>query len=515
MRRQDIQLLAAVRQGDTAARLEVGRRYLQGSHGFPRHIATGIDYLSHVSVKGLSEAARIIVDVLPLEELLTRPQACALEGVARAGSVRAQVKLAAWCCTSRTRGSETLRWLQLAAAAGHWGATSALAQIGVRSDTDRMSVVLRALTRAGDLNGPAVAMIAAREAAEARDLPRLCECLRAAVVLAPSIGDEVAELVVLAVRLAEDKGEELGDMAPQTYETCLEMRCRHGHRDALSILGKALCGMDCGTVRANRLVSAMNVRKGTAFLLRAADGGCDEAWLHLYRLSADHRSSVSNPQMARYFLEKAATRGTSEAQRRLGALLLRDASDLADFEEAISWLFQAAANADPHARSLLDSLVLPVAGDRDEALAAIEELAPTEPWLAMRLLVARHFGLTKLEALSMDACSGLRPWGLVVGRNPFVSQARLAAPRAVPARSREAQKALRRAAAFFEQEGTGLNATQGNLRRRSLQQRRSFERHGLDVSMFFAAASSTTLDSLRHGSKWAFRTRDALRAALA
>jgi hypothetical protein len=46
MRRQDIQLLAGARQGDIRARCEVGRRYLLGIEGFPRHTATGLDYLT-------------------------------------------------------------------------------------------------------------------------------------------------------------------------------------------------------------------------------------------------------------------------------------------------------------------------------------------------------------------------------------------------------------------------------------------------------------------------------------
>lgn len=54
-----------------------------------------------------------------------------------------------------------------------------------------------------------------------------------------------------------------------------------------------------------------------------------------------------------------------------------------------------------------------------------------------------------------------------------------------------------------------------DLRRRSLRLRRASERHHLDETMFFSSATSTTLDSLRHGPKWAFRAKDSLRAALA
>ena len=51
MRRQDIQLLATARQGDAAARCEVGRRYLLGVDGFTRHVASGLDHLQQPNVR--------------------------------------------------------------------------------------------------------------------------------------------------------------------------------------------------------------------------------------------------------------------------------------------------------------------------------------------------------------------------------------------------------------------------------------------------------------------------------
>ena len=281
------------------------------------------------------------------------------------------------------------------------------------------------------------------------------------------------------------------------------------------MLGRALCGIACGSLAACSLVEHSNFRKGAALLLRAADGGFDEAWLHLYRLHSENRSSVANPTMARFFLEKAATRGCIEAQRKLGALLLREADSIAKSEQAIEWLFRAAGAADMLAKQLLETLVLPLSGTEAQATAAIEEIHRHDPWLAVRMRLSRDFGLTKLEALTVDPAQGERAWGLVVGRNPFISQARLSAPRAVPALSSAVLIDLRRAAAFFEQargESTGL---EGDLRRRSLVQRRAFERHHLVDDMFFARASSTVLDALRHGPKWAFRSRSPLRSALA
>jgi hypothetical protein len=214
--------------------------------------------------------------------------------------------------------------------------------------------------------------------------------------------------------------------------------------------------------------------------------------------------------MARFFLEKAAQEGLAEAQRKLGALMLRGAATLADSEQAIAWLHAAAAQGDRHAHTLLKSLVLPGAGRDSEAAWALSMVQEHDVGLAARLALARAFGLTKLEALSVDPVQGLRPWGLVVGRNPFIVQARLSAPRAVPALDTTAQDAAQRAATLFAQLPAG-----GDLRVRSLRQRRLFERLGLAESLFFADASASVLDTLRLGPKWAHRTRAPLALALA
>lgn len=515
MRRQDIQLLAAARQGDAASRLLVGRRYLQGGDGFARHLRTGIDYLSHASVRGLPEAARIIAESLSLEELLSLQQEQALRDAAAAGSVSAQVKLGAWCCAHDLDPARGLSWLGMAAAAGHRGARDAVATVPATKDGINLLRLLRALSRPGELNGRTVAAIAAREALAAGDLARVLRCLPAWIALTPSLNDELAGFVVETLRLAERNSARSMGLEARLLERSLEMRCSRGDHDAAYMLGRALCGIACGSLAAAQLTDASNVRKGSALLLRAADGGHEDAWLHLYRLHADHRSSVSNPQMSRYFLEKAAAHGSAEAQRRLGALLLRECTSLAESEEAIRWLHKAAIQGDEHAKQLLASLVLPLSGTDDDASSVISEVRRADPWLAVRLQLSRHFGLTKLEALCVDPCSGVRPWGLVVGPNEFISQVRLSAPRAIPALSDEALAEMRHAAEFFGHNQQGASAIEGDLRQRSLRQRRVFRRHHLDEAMFFSPATSTTLESLRRGPKWAFRAREPLRRALA
>jgi len=378
-----------------------------------------------------------------------------------------------------------------------------------------MVAFLKTLGASGELDGARVVTIAAQQALADHDLNRLAANLHTALALMPSSGAELAELVAAAVRLAEEQARPLVGLNATAIEAALDTRTSRGDRDAAYALGRALCGIACGVLAPQTLAVGPNMRKGVALLLRAADAGRDEAWLHLYRMHGDHSLSVANPQMARFCLEKAAYGGQVEAQRKLGALMLRAADSLTDSEQAIQWLHQAANASDTHAQGLLQSLVLPLEGDDDEAASAIELVRRDDPWLAVRMQLSRQFGLTKLEALCVDPAEGQRPWGLVVGKNPFISQIRLSAARAIPALSAAASEALQRAASFFGQASRDALAFEGDLRRRSLRQRRAFERHGLSEEMFFATATSMTLEALRFGPKWAFRAKAPLQLALA
>ena len=515
MRRQDIQLLALARQGDVAARCEAGRRYLRGTDGFPQHIGTGLEYLTHPNLKGSVQAARIIAENLALEDILQVRQEAALLQAAQAGSAAAQAKLGAWLGVRHGRVAEAARWFESAAASGHEAAQRALAALRQPDEAARLPRLLRAFGADDGVDGSVVAMLAARQALAERDLARVSAGLRAALALSTTPMSELAELIVAVVQLAEEMRQPLVGLEPSAVEAGLDLRAGRGDRAAAYALGRALCGIACGVLAPESLADGLNMRKGVALLLRAADAGCNEAWLHLYRMHGDHRLSVANPQMARFCLEKAALAGQVEAQRKLGALILRAADSLSESEQAIQWLHAAAQANDVHAKSLLQSLVLPLEGSDADARTAIELVRQDDPWLAIRMQLARAYGLTKLEALCVDPAEGLRDWGLVVGKNPFISQIRLSAARAIPAVSEGALETARRAAAFFGQGRRDAMAFEGDLRRRSLRQRRAFERHGLDEAMFFANATSMTLEALRLGPKWAFRAKEPLQLALA
>lgn len=514
MRRQDIQLLAHARQGNIAARCEAGRRYLLGLDGFPKHVATGIEYLSHPDVKNLPQAAQIIAETLPLQDIVALRQQAALQAAATAGVCAARAKLGAWLMMTQPHSGEGMRWLELAATHGHSAAAQAVAAARRDSKTARQHL-LKAFSKSADLDARSIAMQAAQQALTDADFAHFAACIQCVLALTPAWTPDLSDLVFAALRAAQQAHSPDVGIDPQRVELCLDARVARGDMEAAFMLGRALCGIPCGSLAPCALVGGPNMRKGAALLLRAADAGCDQAWAHLYQVHSDNRASVANPQMARFFLEKAAIRGQVDAQRRFGALTLRSATCLEESEQGIHWLYQAAAHGDTAAMRLLKSLVLPLEGHDEDADAAIEAVMREDARLAVRLRMSRDFGLTKLEALCVDPTEGLRPWGLVVGKNPFIHQIKLSAPRAVPAVSPAALQNLRRAAAFFEQGRQDAGAIEGDLRRRSLRQRRVFERYHLHDSLFFAEANSTTLESLRHGSRWAFRARQPLEMALA
>lgn len=515
MRRRDIQLLASARQGDTAARCEAGRRYLLGAD-FPRSVTTGLDYLTHPSVAGSTHASTIIAESLPLHDVVRMQQWRALSSAAENGSRVAQAKFGAWLLLTRRDPSQAMKWLALAAAAGSGAAAEAQAAMSSQApDATKLLRASHAISKEPGIDLLALTRLAIAEAMSQGDDELITRNLALAIHLAPGNAPDVADCVCTVLERAELREAFHLDVDRDRIERCLEACATRGNAQAALMLGRALCGISVGPLRADKLVSAPNMRKGAALLLRAADAGKDQAWLLLYGVHSNHRASVANPQMARFFLEKAATRGDTLAQRRLGALVLRSATTLHESEQGIHWLHEAMEKGDASALRLLQSLVLPVAGDEDAASSAIESLRRDDPWMACRLRTARDFGLTKLEALSVDIAKGFRSWGLVVGINPFIVQSKLSSARAIPAVTAIAARNLRLSAAFFQQSHQNGGASiEGDLRKRSHRLRRWLDRHGVDESLFFSDARSTTLNALRLGTKWAFHARQPLRQAL-
>ncbi len=512
MRRQDLQLLNRARSGDAASRCELARRYLMGDEGFARSREQAMHYLQLSLVRDELQAHMVLADGLALHELLEHGHMVSLERAARAGSPGSQCKLALWLSLTERSPLAGRYWYDMAARSGHPEAESALSLVD--ASTQAQLDLLRLHTRSQPSHAVAIAREAVLHLAQGKDTAALQRATATMIDAAPTMTPLVADTVLRVIEHARAQAYWPQPACVDPFEASLEDCAARGSVEAARILGLAYCGIEDGALSPQSITSHRNLRKGAALLLRAADGGLADVWHVLYRIHADNRSSVANPQMARFFLEKSATTGDADAQRRLGTLILRAASTLHESEQALHWLHCAAAQGDAAARDVMRTLILPVDGDDEAAGAAIEAIMRDSPALACRLRTARDFGLTRVEALCVDLMAGVRPWGLVVGENRYLAQARLAQPRAIPALDDGVHQRLRRSAAYFEQARLDRTVSEGDLRGRSARLRRLLSSYGLEESMFFARASSQQLDKLRHGPKWAFVARDVLLQAV-
>jgi len=518
MRREDIRLLAAARQGDATARCELGRRYLLGVPGFAQNISLGLDYLNYPAASQPIRAALIVAENLPLHEIIRVAQMPALRRSAFASSANALFKLGVHECLINTDLSEAQLLFRKAAEVGSSAAHAALAAISQRPDqavgemlrnVDGIDgicaeiLIAQALSRTSKYSGGQVSEVL------------LSRLLEAAASMPGKMNSDLTQAVASALSEAQHKPSFRLVGSAKRFGEILEEAANRGEADAALLLGHALCGLITGALNPWLLSPSQNMRKGAALLMRAADAGKQEAWLSLYRVHTDQSSSAANPSMARFFLEKAAVTGDPIAQRLLGILILRSSSQLHETEQAIFWIHKAAESSDQYSEQILRSLTLPVAGSESDATKAIDTIRRQDPWTARRLRTARDFGLTKQEALTVDILSGARSWGLVVGPNRFVTQIKMAAPRAVPALTHNAMGHLRRSMGFLEQsrqDGTGFD---GTLRQRSVRLRRMLQNNAFDEDLFFSQARSSDLEILRRGTKWAFKHRDLVRLALA
>ncbi|WP_158288998.1 hypothetical protein [Rubrivivax albus] len=521
MNRQDIQLLAAARAGDADAHVRAGTAYLLGSGSFPRHLRSGIEHLTHPSVAGRTDALASLCAHLSVVELLESGLLPLLQKAAAQGIDIATEKLALWWLTQPAQRRGGLQMLRVLAA--RTGSGMLAGPQGVGDEAERARAIFWSMSRAGRFDGAATLRLAWRAAlgesgTAGVDADRvecaLCWCLALLSSADAKTQDGLASEVVASLEWLEDLGVHLHGLPVAIAERLLTAAAERADARACFRLGRALAGLPCGAMSPESLSRERNLRRGTALLLRAADAGRVQAWMLLHALAADHRCSVANPQMARFFLEKAAQGGIAEAQRRLGVLLLREARSLEDSETAIAWLHLAREQGDALAARVLASLVLPVPGADADAVLALRALRAVDPALAARLSLARHFGLTRTEALVVDPAGGERPWGLVVGPIAHLRQPRLAAPRAVPAADAHALRCLRESAELFMREPRERLDGEGAVRTRTRSLRTLLDRHGIAESLFFAPATGQVLDSLRRGSRWAVRAGTLVQAAL-
>lgn len=509
MRRENIRLRALAKHGDKDARLKLGEIYLAGEEGLARNIPLGLEYLLSLLPQDQERVASAITRYLSIGEILDFNQVDQLR-VAAAFNEDARLKLAAWLFV-KGQDEQAFAWLDRNDDATGDKVKMCLGSVMTRNASD----ALRVISKIYHFSIFELVVREARMAIDAGDIPLAKAILRGANSVREDIPSAVYQLVVDVIQNVEKHGGDMSGISLDLIEASLEISAAEGHPYACHTLGRALAGMGCGHLHPPQLVRSPNLRKAAALLLQSGDSGIPQAWLDLFRVCSGYRSSVGNPTMARFCLEKAAQQGLPEATRRLGVVVLRDATQIHAMERGVALLFDAASKGDVLAKVLLGSLVLPVGGCEQEMGVALREVEQSSPLLAMRLRLAREFGLTKLEALSINPSSALRPWGMVVGKNPFITKMGLSEPRAIPAVSTQALKCVEAAASMFSQNGNEFESIEGPLRSRALQQRRIFQRLDIVDDLFFAKATSFQRDAIRIGTRWAQRQKSILDQALA
>ena len=509
MKRENIRLRALARAGDTEAKIKLGGFYLKGVIDFPRNIKLALEYLCAPALRSRDEVAILICAHLDILEMIEYGQVDQLRIVA-AHDRAARIQLIT-LLRIRQELPELAFWVGKDDAVLCPESRDMLAGLAGQD-------AAQALWHIAQKHGVAVLDIIALHAQAALRAGCYSRAEDALALVAPQaqpIPGAIYETVAGIATVAEEHGRTLEKISRGLMESSLEHAAASSDRNACYLLGRMLAGRETGFIAAAVGQRSINLRKATALLLKAADNGRCEAWMELFHLCSDYRSSVANPTLARFFLEKAACSGIAEAKRRLGALTLKEAKSLEHMEKGLSLLYESSIHGDSLANGIIKTLVLSIPGCEQEADSGIEEVQQIAPLLATRLRLARHFGLTKLEALSINPSTAIRPWGLVVEKNPHIRKGNLSEPRAVPAASRKAIETIRNAAMEFAPHGEIADLLEGSLRARALKQRRVFQKINLKEQLFFSQANSTQRDALRIGTRWAQQQKKFLDQALA
>lgn len=485
MKREALGTLNSARRGDNAARVIVGHHYLHGAGAFPQQRATGINYLRAAAAAGHREAAWAIADSIALGELVQHGLIGALRNAALEGSLLAQYKLGLWLLTDATGRVEGASWLRLAASSGFEQARVVLARSGLFKLSDHVHADDVRLLLAAALQGRQDVLAAlARAALEADDLPLFASALRVGYERAERLGEQEALLVVRAL-LLERRGriEQLG-LPASAVRDALEISAGAGSAEAMYLLGRVLAGSDeCLRKRAG-LVASRKLGRGISWLLRAADAGEADAYLELAETYERHPRLPCSFRMARYYLERAADCGIESAIVRLGRALLTSARSPAELLRAVERLYPAAMRGNDDAHKLLSTLTDPPSGDAARAERALSLISAHNPLLAVRLALARAFGLARHEALTVDVPRARRPWGLWIDPGAFFTQRTKSTPRPVPALNQAARDLVVRAETIFEHVQPGPDGSEGDYRARDCRLRAVLARANAEESLF-------------------------------
>ncbi len=497
MKREMLPVLQMARQGDPEALHQLGRGYLCGHAPLSFHPETGIRYLLRAANAGCVDALTTLAETLSLKELVRYQLLPQLRQAAARGVRAAELKLGLWLTTETDGRSDGLYWLRLAAGSGMPEARIAYANALVEDvSPDATSQALR-LLRAESLAGnPRAWAPLAQAAFGAGDLPLFAQALERACKVAGGLDGTLSTLVLEALNVERGGGITPVSFPPSLLRAALTQRADDGDASAMLFLGRALCGLDENLRRRAEISSNRRLGMALTLLTNAANAGETEAWLALADLYGRRPRLPFAAASHRYCLDRAASAGSVEAAVRLGRLLLETPQTGQDLQRAMELLYAAAQRGNSAARALLERMAFPVAGDAQAARSAVALVSRSNVLLGSRLALARAFGLTQHEALTIDVARASRAWGLWVDSSAFFTQRRKATPRVVPITSPDAAAALQRAKAMFANINPTSLGPEGNYRTRVYRMRAAFDQFRLSDTLFFARASGAEIGTL-------------------
>lgn len=475
-------LRRAAKGGDVRAALELAASYFQG-RGVSKNYDVGMAYLLDPLRQGAKEAEHIAVDLVPVDILVRYECLWLLESASLAGVPAARKKLGLWLCMAERTRLQAVELLDCA-----------LVQL---EDPRFLSNLIRIAGQSAISDATTVVVTAAEAALAQGRLRDAIYCIASAQCLSP-VDKRTNRLLVRALMLSATKSADLPYLLPSKVHQALLEQCQTRNAEALILLGCAWAGLHFHALPPGRLAARTNHRKALAALLRAADAGMSDAWMKLYTLTSNYKSSAANQDLATFCLEKAAQCRVPEAQRQLAVTMLASARTACQAEIFVAMLCDAARNGDPLASDILRSFLLPplsVPVSYSEWI--VRRAKEVDDELVARLRLAFAFRLT-LEETLRPLKPALRDWGLVLPAS------RMRIGRAVPAVDEKMKSEVERAAVCF----THVTVSQDLLAKRWRPViLRLLSDAGFTPDELFPKVDASVLRRYSFGPAWATRMR--------
>ena len=489
--RNELLIIRAARAGQAAAQLALGRRYLFGGNGLPRSPTTALYWLDRAASQQEPDAWMLIGRHVPFEvarqvapsgSLCTWYERAFDSGMPQAGLVYARLVLQQprQNCPPPVR-HKAITALETAARAGIVEAQWLLAQqMGeLKPDApirDARQLQWVSCAANGGVTPAQYAMTAhAWAGGDSKAflhwaLPLARALLRKVEITDFSARQLPAEAVLLLSRCGQvlmDAGDTPSAAQAGELECFLEVAALARERYAQYRLGLWFAKIDAHGRRQAHLPGPAHYKKAIRWLAMAGEQGLPAAWYALSRIYLKPECSQRSLTEAQRYLHKAASVGHASAQYELGMLTWRHRKDHpANDIGAAHWLQKAAAQAHPEALLQLKKVAVsaaPAAWAVTALQAMPREVAKQHPFLAARMELAAHFGLSRAEALLVDVNAADCGHCLVIDvrRQRPRSKRRL-----ILVQTGEQRQLLDRLLRQFEQVDCGLAGPEGSYRQR-------------------------------------------------